>query len=214
MRLILLGPPGAGKGTQAVRIAERFSVPHVATGDLLRFAVEWGTDIGLRAKSYMEAGELVPDEIVLELLRTRLSRDDARAGFVMDGFPRNPAQADALEANLKEIDHTLDAVISLEVPDELIIQRLSSRWSCPTCGRAYNRPADAGGVCDRDGMRLFQRADDRPEVIRKRLEVFHAQTAPLIEYYETRGSLIHIDGVGTLDDVEERIAKAMEAAKR
>jgi adenylate kinase len=214
MRLILLGPPGAGKGTQAVRLAERYQVPHVATGDLLRFAVEWETDIGKLAKSYMEAGELVPDEIVLDLLRTRLSREDARQGFVLDGFPRNPAQADALEANLAEIGQKVDDVVSLEVPDELIVQRLSSRWSCPTCGRAYNRPADAGGVCPVDGMKLFQRRDDRPEVIRKRLQVFHAQTAPLIEYYEKRGLLVHVDGVGTLDEVEERIAKALEAAAK
>ena len=213
MRFILLGPPGAGKGTQAVRLAERFNVPHVATGDLLRFAVEWKTDIGKLAKSYMDEGELVPDEIVLELLRTRLSRADSADGFVLDGFPRNPAQADALEANLKEIGQKLDAVVSLEVPDDLIVQRLSSRWSCATCGRTFNRPPDAGGTCPYDGMTLFQRSDDRPEVIRKRLNVFHAQTAPLIAYYEKRGLLVHVDGVGTLDEVEERIAKALEAAK-
>ena len=208
MRLILLGPPGAGKGTQAVRIAERIGVPHIATGDLLRFAVAWETDIGKRAKSYMEEGELVPDDVVLELLRARLLEDDAKQGFVMDGFPRTPAQADALEVNLHDIGHKVDEVVSLEVPDELIVQRLGSRWSCPTCGRAYNRPADAGGVCDREGMKLFQRPDDQPDVIRKRLLVFHAQTAPLIEYYEERGLLVHVSGVGTLEQVEERIAAA------
>jgi adenylate kinase len=212
MRFILLGPPGAGKGTQAVRLAERFNVPHVATGDLLRFAVEWQTEIGKRAKSYMDDGELVPDELVLELLRTRLSRGDASDGFVLDGFPRNVPQADALEAILNEIGHTLDAIVSLEVPDELIVQRLSSRWSCPTCGRTFNRAPDQGGTCPYDEMKLFQRSDDRPEVIRKRLNVFHAQTAPLIKYYEDRGLLVHVDGVGTLDEVEERIAKALEAA--
>lgn len=212
MRVILLGPPGAGKGTQAVRIAERFDVPHVATGDLLRFAVEWETDIGLRAKEFMYAGELVPDEIVLELLQIRLSREDAAAGFILDGFPRNTAQADALDGILEKLGRELDVVVSLEVADEVIVQRLSSRWSCPTCGRAFNRPADAGGVCDRDGMKLFQRRDDRPEVVRKRLEVFHAQTKPLIDYYEARGKLVHVDGVGELDEVSERIAKAMEAA--
>lgn len=213
MRFILLGPPGAGKGTQAVRLAERFAVPHVATGDLLRFAVEWETDIGKLAKSYMDEGELVPDEIVLELLRTRLSRGDAADGFVLDGFPRNVPQADALNDMLSEIGQKLDAVVSLEVPDDLIVQRLSSRWSCSTCGRTFNRPSDAGGECSYDGMKLFQRSDDRPEVIRKRLNVFHAQTAPLIKYYEDRGLLVHVDGVGTLDEVEERIAKALEAAK-
>ncbi|MGZ4103879.1 MAG: adenylate kinase [Actinomycetota bacterium] len=214
MRVILLGPPGAGKGTQAVRIAERFGIPHVATGDLLRFAVDWETEIGLRAKEFMYAGELVPDEIVLELLRTRLSRPDAAEGFVLDGFPRNTAQADALDGILDEIGRSLDAVISLEVADEVIVERLSSRWSCPTCGRAFNRPADAGGTCTVDGMRLFQRRDDKPEVVRKRLEIFHAQTKPLIDYYEKRGLLVHVDGVGELDEVSERIAKAMEAAAR
>ncbi|MGZ4119391.1 MAG: adenylate kinase [Actinomycetota bacterium] len=214
MRVILLGPPGAGKGTQAVRIAERFGIPHVATGDLLRFAVDWETEIGLRAKEFMYAGELVPDEIVLELLRTRLSRPDAAEGFVLDGFPRNTAQADALDGILDEIGRSLDAVISLEVADEVIVERLSSRWSCPTCGRAFNRPADAGGTCTVDGMRLFQRRDDKPEVVRKRLEIFHAQTKPLIDYYEKRGLLVHVDGFGELDEVSERIAKAMEAAAR
>jgi adenylate kinase len=212
MRFILLGPPGAGKGTQAVRLAERFAVPHVATGDLLRFAVEWQTDIGKRAKSYMDDGELVPDEIVLELLRSRLSRGDASDGFVLDGFPRNVPQADALDGILSEIGHKLDSVVSLEVPDELIVERLSARWSCPTCGRTFNRGADQDGSCPIDGMKLFQRSDDRPEVIRKRLNVFHAQTAPLIKFYGDRGRLVHVDGVGTLDEVEERIAKALEAA--
>jgi adenylate kinase len=213
MRLILLGPPGAGKGTQAVRLAERYDVPHLATGDLLRFAVEWQTDIGLQAKKYMEAGELVPDEIVLELLRTRLSRGDAADGFVLDGFPRNVAQADALDVILEETGHKLDAVVSLEVADELIVERLSSRWSCPTCGRTFNRAPDQGGTCPIEGMKLFQRSDDRPEVIRKRLDVFHGQTQPLIAYYENRGMLVHVDGVGTLEEVEERIAKALEAAR-
>ena len=214
MRFILLGPPGAGKGTQAVRLAERFQVPHVATGDLLRFAVEWQTEIGKRAKSYMDDGELVPDEIVLELLRARLSRGDTSDGFVLDGFPRNVPQADALEGILNETGHALDTVVSLEVPDELIVQRLSSRWSCATCGRTFNRPPDQGGTCPYDEMPLFQRTDDRPEVIRKRLFVFHMQTAPLIEYYEDRGLLAHVDGVGSLDEVEERIAKALEAAAK
>jgi adenylate kinase len=205
MRLILLGPPGAGKGTQAVRLAERFAVPHVATGDLLRFAVKWQTEIGLRAQSYMEAGELVPDEIVLELLRRRLSEPDAQQGFVMDGYPRNPAQANALEEILTEVGSTLDAVVSLEVDDEIIVERLSARWSCPTCGRTYKEP----GACRVDSTPLFQRDDDKPEVIRHRLKIFHAQTQPLIAYYETRGLLVHVDGVGSLDEVEERIAKAM-----
>jgi adenylate kinase len=162
----------------------------------------------------MDAGDLVPDEIVLELLRTRLSRNDAQEGFVLDGFPRNTAQADALDQILTEIGHTLGAVVSLEVPDEVIIERISSRWSCASCGRTYNRPAGQGGTCPIDGMRLFQRRDDRPEVVQKRLDIFHAQTKPLIDYYDKRGLLVHVDGVGTLEEVEERIAKALEATVR
>jgi len=211
--VVLLGAPGAGKGTQAPILARAIGGVHLSTGDMLRQAVREQAPIAEKARSYMEQGLLVPDEIVLELLRTRLSRADSADGFVLDGFPRNPAQADALEANLKEIGQKLDAVVSLEVPDDLIVQRLSSRWSCATCGRTFNRPHDAGGTCPYDGMTLFQRSDDRPEVIRKRLNVFHAQTAPLIAYYEKRGLLVHVDGVGTLDEVEERIAKALEAAK-
>jgi adenylate kinase len=176
--------------------------------------VDWETEIGLRAKSFMDDGELVPDEIVLELLRTRLSREDAQSGFVLDGFPRNTAQADALDQILSEIDRHLDAVASLEVADDVIVQRISSRWSCPTCGRTYNRPADEGGTCPIDGMKLFQRRDDRPDVVRKRLQIFHRQTAPLVDYYEKRGLLVHVDGIGTLEEVEERIAKALEAFVR
>lgn len=210
MRLILLGPPGAGKGTQAVRLADRLNVPHVAMGDLLRFAVVWETEIGLRAKESMDNGELVPDEIVLELLERRLSQEDAISGFVLDGFPRTPAQADALDAILSAIDRPLDAAVSFEVPDALIVERLSSRASCPTCGRTYNRRSDALGVCDRDGMTLFQRDDDRPEVIRKRLEVFRAQTEPLIEYYAGRGLLVRVNGVGEVAEVELRIIEALK----
>lgn len=209
MRLILLGPPGAGKGTQAVRLAARFGVPHVATGDLLRFAVAWETEIGLRAKEFMDAGELVPDAIVLELLRTRLSVDDALAGFVLDGFPRNPAQAEMLGVILTEIGHSLDAVVSLEVPDEIIVGRLSSRASCSTCGATYTLVNGLPEVCANDGTTLFQRDDDTPVVIQKRLDVFHAQTAPLIAFYAQNGCLLRIDGVGEVGDVEERIAKKL-----
>jgi adenylate kinase len=210
MRLIMLGPPGAGKGTQAVRLADRFNVPHVATGDLLRFAVAWQTEIGLRAKEYMDNGELVPGEIVLELLRRRLSQEDAASGFMLDGFPRTPWQADALDAILLEIDQPLDAAISFEVPDSVIVERLSSRASCPTCGRTFNRPPGEMGTCNIDGMTLFQRDDDRPEVIRKRLEVFRAQTEPLIDYYAKRGLLVRVNGIGEVAEVELRIAEALK----
>lgn len=211
MRLILLGPPGAGKGTQAVRLAERFDVPHVATGDLLRFAVAWETPIGMRAKSYMDAGDLVPDEIVLELLRTRLSQADASVGFLMDGYPRNTAQADSLSAILDEIGQHLDAVVSMEVDDEIIVERLSSRWSCPTCGRTFKLNDGMPTHCNLDATRLFQRDDDKPEVIRKRLGIFHAQTAAVVAYYEKLGIVQHVNGVGGMDEVEARIAKTIES---
>jgi adenylate kinase len=190
-------------------LAERYGVPHVATGDLLRFAVKWETDIGKRAKEYMEAGELVPDEIVLELLRTRLSQSDAAEGFVCDGFPRNIPQAEALDRILEEIQHRIDAVVSLNVPDEVIVQRLSSRASCPTCGRTYSLRNGKPERCVSDRTRLFQRNDDSPEVIRRRLDIYHEETAALIDFYKQQGCLFEVDGIGALAEVEARIAKAL-----
>jgi adenylate kinase len=204
VRIVLLGPPGAGKGTQAVRLAEHYAVPHVASGDILRFVVAWQTDIGLRAKSYMDAGKLVPDELVLELLRIRLALEDARQGFVLDGFPRTLPQAEALDQILDEIGQHMDAVIYMDVPDELIVLRLSARASCPTCGRTYNllaSPPRDEGKCDRDGTPLFQREDDRPEVILDRLEVFRVQTMPLIKFYDDKGILGTVPGIGDKDEV-------------
>lgn len=213
MRIVLLGPPGAGKGTQAVRLAERYEVPHVSTGDILRFVVAWKTGIGNRAKSYMDAGELVPDELVLELLRIRLAQEDAALGFVMDGFPRTLPQAEALDKILAEIGQRIDGVLYLEVPDELIVLRLSARASCPTCGRTYNllaSPPKEDMICDRDRSPLFQRDDDRPEVIKQRLNVFKRQTHPLIKYYEDRGMLSTVQGVGSEDEVLERMVEQVE----
>ncbi len=215
MRILLLGPPGAGKGTQAVRLAERYAVPHVATGDILRFAVSWQTSIGLQAKSYMDAGELVPDEVVLELLKLRFEQPDAAKGFVLDGFPRTLPQAEALDKILADIGSGIDAVIYFDVPDETILLRLSVRWSCPTCGRTYNLLSSAPrvqGFCDRDGTRLIQRDDDRPEVIANRLAVFRAQTMPLIEYYRKRGLLRDVDVIGEQDEVLQRITTAIDEA--
>jgi adenylate kinase len=217
VRIVLLGPPGAGKGTQAVRLAEHFDAPHVSTGDILRYVVAWQTDIGNLAKSYMEEGELVPDELVLELLKIRLAQEDARKGFVMDGFPRTLPQAEALDKILAEIDQTIDCVLYLEVPDELIVLRLSARASCATCGRTYNllaSPPREDMECDRDGSPLFQRDDDRPEVIQQRLQVFKRQTHPLIEYYADRAILRTVGGAGSMEEVLERMIAAIEDVGR
>ena len=208
MRIVLLGPPGAGKGTQAVQLAAHFGVPHVSSGDILRFVVAWETEIGQKAKEYMEAGELVPDEMVLELLKIRLEQPDAREGFVLDGFPRTLPQAEEFDKVLAEIGQAIDVVVYFNVPDELIVLRLSARASCPTCGRTYNMlasPPRNDWECDRDGTKLFQRDDDRPEVIQNRLAVFRRQTFPLIKYYEDRGLLRRVQGAGAEDEVLEKI---------
>ncbi|HEX9774039.1 MAG TPA: adenylate kinase [Actinomycetota bacterium] len=212
MRIILVGPPGAGKGTQAGRIAERFDVPHIATGDLFRKNVSANTDVGRRAKAAMDRGELVPDDVVLEMLRARLDEPDAKAGFLLDGFPRTVAQADALATMLHNGDSPLDAVVAVRVPDEVIVSRIAQRRSCPVCGRIYNEsthPAAIPGVCDADGERLVQRSDDMPEVVRTRLKVYHDQTEPLIAYYRERDLLRTVDGVGPVEEVEARIAKEL-----
>lgn len=216
MRLILLGPPGAGKGTQAVRLARNKGVAHVSTGDLLRFAVQWGTDIGLRAQRYMDAGSLVPDEIVLELLRHKLAQPDVQNGFVLDGFPRNPAQAEALDKILVDAGQSLDAVVAVEVPDETIVERLSGRWTCPTCQRTYHAkksPPKDDRRCDADGDALFQREDDKPEVIRARVGIFRELTEPLIAYYEEQGLLNRVSGIGSVDEVAARILEAVEEVR-
>jgi adenylate kinase len=213
VRIVLLGAPGAGKGTQAAALAKVYDVPHVASGDILRYVVAWKFPIGLQAQEYMEAGELVPDELVLELLRLRLAQDDARKGFVLDGFPRTLPQAAALDEILAEIGQHLDVAVYFDVPDELIILRLSARASCPTCGRTYNllaSPPKDDMVCDRDGTKLFQREDDRPEVIANRLKVFHRQTRPLVKYYEDQGILVTIDGAGSEEEVLERIVDEID----
>lgn len=210
MRLILVGPPGAGKGTQAVRLAERFGIPHIATGDLLRQAKRDETPLGVKAKEYMEAGRLVPDELVILMLRERIGKPDARHGFMLDGFPRTIPQADALNDMLGSMDVRINAVVAVDVPDEVIVERLSSRASCPTCGKPYTIADGQPSTCMIDGTPLIQRDDDKPEVIKERLAVYHHQTKPLIEYYSKLGLLERVDGLGSLDEVEERIAKVLE----
>ncbi|HEY6642557.1 adenylate kinase [Povalibacter sp.] len=209
MRIVLLGAPGSGKGTQAQRLQAKYGVPQVSSGDLLRDAVARGTELGLKAKAVMEAGQLVSDDIVLGLIRDRLSRPDAAKGFILDGFPRNEDQADSLNELLTSIGQPLEAVLLLDVPHETLMQRLAGRRLCPTCGSVYNvHSLDGATTCPKEGTALYQRPDDKEEVIGKRLEVYAQQTQPLIEYYSKLGLLRTVAGEGELDSVFER----MEAA--
>ncbi len=197
LNLILLGPPGAGKGTQAERIREDFDLAYVATGDMLRQAVADGTPLGAEAKAFMDAGDLVPDEVIIGVIVDRLHGDDARDGFLLDGFPRTIGQAEALDVALTRAGRDLTAVLLIDAPDEEIVRRISGRRVGPVSGRVYHvefDPPQVEGKDDVDGADLIQRDDDRPETVRKRLEVYHAQTAPLIAHYEDRGLLHRIDG--------------------
>ena len=210
MRIVLLGAPGSGKGTQAQRLQAKYGVPQVSSGDLLRDAVARGTELGLKAKSVMDSGQLVSDDIVLGLIRDRLRKPDAAGGFILDGFPRNIDQANSLNALLKELGQPIDAVLQLDVRKETLVQRLAGRRTCPTCGSVYNVHSLPPGVstCSKDGAQLYQRPDDKEDVVAKRLEVYATQTQPLIEHYSKLGQLRIVAGEGELDAVFER----MEAA--
>lgn len=210
MRIVLLGAPGSGKGTQAQRLQAKYGAPQVSSGDLLRDAVARGTELGQKAKAVMEAGQLVSDDIVLGLIRERLNRPDAAQGFILDGFPRNSDQANALENLLDEIGQPLDAVLLLDVRKETLMQRLAGRRICRKCGTVYNvhsLPAGAA-MCAKDGGELYQRPDDKEEVIGKRLEVYEQQTRPLVEHYTRQGLLRVVAGEGELNDVFERMESA------
>ena len=216
LRLVIFGPPGAGKGTQAERIAGRFGVPHIATGDLLRDAVARGTELGVKARGFMERGELVPDEIVVGIVEERLRRPDCKRGFVLDGFPRTLAQAKALDEILEKLEIKIDAVINLETSEEEIVKRLSNRRVCKLCGAVYhlifNPPKNSERCdrCDRCGGELYQREDDREEVIKRRIQVYRMQTRPIIEYYQERGVLITVDGNRSIEEVSKSIGKLLE----
>lgn len=212
-RLVLLGPPGAGKGTQASFLVERYGVVHVSTGDILRQAREAGTPLGLLAKGYMDRGELVPDEVVVGLVRDRLAEPDVREkGFLLDGFPRTVVQAEALDRLLADLGTPLEAALNLRVDPELLTRRLTLRRSCPACGAVYhleNRPPAVAGVCDTCGGALVQRPDDAEETVRNRLAVYSRQTEPLIDYYARRGILREIDGEQSIEAVRQAIADAL-----
>ena len=214
MIIIFLGPPGAGKGTQAEFLAEKFSLPHVSTGDIFRANLKEGTPLGLEAKKYMEAGALVPDDLVVRLVIDRLKAPDAQGGVLLDGFPRTTAQAEALAGLLTEAGRRVDFCLCLEVPDETILARLSGRRMCRDCGAGYHAvfsPPPTDGRCGRCGGEIYQRDDDREETIRTRLDVYHRETAPLIRWYGERGILKIVDGEGSVEDINQRIFAALKA---
>ena len=213
MRLVLVGPPGAGKGTQAQFIAEHVDVPKISTGDIFRANVSQGTPLGVLAKQFMDRGDLVPDDITIDMVRDRLQQPDARAGFLLDGFPRTVPQAETLDDILRETAQTkLDVVLELVVDDDEVIRRLSGRRTCRTCNRIWHvdfDPPQKDGICDLDGGELYQRDDDQAETIANRLEVYAESTAPLVAYYASRGVLIGIDATGPVDDVTQRAIDAL-----
>ena len=213
MRLILLGPPGAGKGTQAKKLVAKYGIPQISTGDILREAVKNQTDLGRKAKSYMDEGALVPDEVVVGIIRDRLRDGDCAKGYILDGFPRTVPQADELAKALEEMGQSIDAVLSIVVPDEELIRRLTGRRTCKECGAGfhvvYKKPAREG-VCDQCGGPLIQRDDDKEETIRNRLAVYNEQTEPLIAYYRKAGLLREIQGTGTIEEIFQRMIGAIE----
>jgi adenylate kinase len=209
MRIVFIGPPGAGKGTQAARIVERLGIPHVSTGDLFRAAVKEGTPLGKEADSYMKSGRLVPDSVTIGMLRERIAAPDAKNGFLLDGFPRTTVQAEALEKALAEDGVKLDVVLLVEVPDDLIVDRIVGRRSDPETGRIYHLKFDPPPA--ELASKLVHRKDDTEDACRTRLSAYHSQTAPLVPFYEARGLLRRVDGVGDPDDVSKRILKALGA---
>jgi len=218
LNLILLGPPGAGKGTQAARLKAKYGAAHLSTGEMLREAVAAGTEVGKEAEGIMARGELVPDDVINRLVAERIARPDCAKGFILDGFPRTIAQAEALDALLAERGLKLDAVIEFAVDDEALVARIAGRYACAKCGALYHdsaKPTKAPGVCDVCGSTEFiRRADDKPETVRARLRSYHEQTAPLLPYYRDKGLLITVEGMAEIDHVSEEIVRRLEGAAR
>ena len=214
MRIIMLGAPGAGKGTQAKQIAGKFNIPHISTGDIFRANIKGGTELGKKAKAYMDQGALVPDELVVDLVADRIKQDDCKDGYVFDGFPRTIPQAEALDKALEEMGSKIDFAIDIDVPDENIVNRMSGRRACLACGATYhvqfNAPK-AEGICDVCGKELVLRDDDKPETVKTRLDVYHTQTQPLIDYYSEKGVLKSVDGTQDVADVFQSILDVLGA---
>ena len=214
MKLIMLGAPGAGKGTQAKKIAEKYGIPHISTGDIFRANIKNGTELGNKAKSYMEQGLLVPDELTCDLVVDRIQQEDCSNGYVLDGFPRTIPQAEALKAALEKLGTTIDYAINVEVPDENIVTRMGGRRACLACGSTYHIVYNAPkveDVCDVCGAKLVLRDDDKPETVQKRLTVYHEQPQPLIDFYGKEGVLVEVDGTQNLEDVFQAITKILGA---
>ncbi len=212
MNIVFLGPPGAGKGTQAKMIAEKYGIPQISTGDMFREHLSKGTELGKKAKEYMDKGQLVPDEIVLGMVEERLKQPDCEKGFILDGFPRTVPQAEALDKLLEKMGKKIDYAILIDVPDEELVKRLTGRRTCKKCGMMYHivfKPPKEDNKCDVCGGELYQRADDNEETVRNRLKVYHEQTEPIIQYYEQKGVLHRIDGIGSIEEIFDRIVKVL-----
>ncbi len=213
MKIVMLGAPGAGKGTQAEMISAKYGIPHISTGDIFRANIKNGTELGKKAKAYMDEGKLVPDALTVELLLDRVAADDCTNGYVLDGFPRTIPQADVLTEALAEKGEKVDYAVNVDVPDENIVRRMSGRRACLNCGATYHIehiPPKTEGICDKCGHELVQRDDDKPETVQNRLNVYHAQTQPLIEYYEKAGVLRNVDGTQDMEKVFSDIVKLLE----
>lgn len=208
MKIVMLGAPGAGKGTQAIKIADKYDIPHISTGDIFRANIKGGTELGQKAKSYIDKGELVPDEVTIGMLLDRIAQDDCKNGYVLDGFPRTIPQAESLTEALKSQGDQIDFALNIDVPDEAIIERMSGRRACPKCGATYHivyAAPKTENICDKCGTELIIRSDDKPETVKDRLHVYHQQTEPLIAYYKTAGVLREVDGTQDLPKVFEDV---------